>query len=165
MKKLMITGASAGAVGLLAGSTPALSGLFKDAEDFLGTIYDLPGYMLVGLSCTIFGYCLRFFKKFPNDGIPMACMLWGMIFNPLMAAAPPPEASTRIWLVRHILMGLIIGAGAWMTHKYVLSRIESSIPGLNTLLANADQRSDNVAAQKVADKAVDNLVVVSSGTL
>ena len=124
------------------------SGLIKDAEDFVGSIYDLPGYMLVGLSCLIFGYCLRFVKKFPNDGIPLACMLWGMVFNPLLASERPTTMPLRLWLARNILVGLVIGAGAWLTHKYLLSRIESSIPGLGTLLANADQRSDAVMVKK-----------------
>jgi len=139
-------------------SPPAVTGLVKQIEDFLGTIYDLPGYMLVGLSCIVFGYCLRFLKKFPNDGIPLACMLWGMIFNPLIADERPTDASLRVWLVRHILMGLIIGAGAWLTHKYLLSRFEASIPGFGSLLARADQRSGEVAVREAVS------IVASSGT-
>ena len=156
--------AQTNAVGI---ATNAISSIESSADNIveqilhgLNVVNGLPGHAVVGLSCIIMGYTLRFIKRFPNDGIPLACILWGMAFNPMIADVRLPGTSLRIWLVRNALLGLIIGGGAWMLHKYLLSRIEDKIPGLSQKLAEADRRSDEFQVAK----AVKILTINNSGT-
>lgn len=100
---------------------------------FLDKIQGLSAVALIFLSCIIVGYCLRFLKKFPNDGIPVVVILWGAVAMLIIA---DPRASTipaRIWTARNLCVGLVIGFVAWVSHKIILSRIEdfiaSKIPG------------------------------------
>ena len=127
--------------------------MLDQALALLNSVYGLPGHILVGLTCIILGYSLRFFRKFPNEGIPLVCMLWGMVFNPLIADERAAGTSLRLWMVRNILVGFVIGAGAWAVHRYVIKKFEEKIPFLGPLLAEADKRTDVAATVKVAAKA------------
>ena len=108
----------------------------------LDTLYGLPGNALVALTCIVLGYVLRLVRKFPNEGIPLACILWGMVCNPLVADPASAGQSIRIWIVRNILVGAIVGAVSWLSHKLILSKLESRIPILGGLLAAADSAAD-----------------------
>jgi hypothetical protein len=130
---------------------PVQSDLLDQIVSALNVLYGLPSHILVGLSCIGLGYTLRFFKRFPNDGIPLACVFWGMLFNPMMAERTP-GSPLRIWLVRHILIGLIIGLTAWVLHKKVLKKIEANIPVLGEMLADADKRSTTHQVGKAIEK-------------
>jgi len=129
----------------------------------LNSLYGLPGHVLVGLTCIIFGYVLRFIRSFPNSGIPLACVLWGMVFNPLIADAA--TSSLRVWYVRNILIGAVIGAGAWAIHRWLFSRVEADIPILGDALATADAQSDQIAANKVESKAEAKQAVANSAAV
>jgi hypothetical protein len=126
-----------------------------DVTGILNSLYGLPGHMLVGLACIVLGYTLRFVKRFPNDAIPVVCILWGMIFNPLVADERIAGTSLRLWVARNILIGLIIGAGAWALHRYFLKKFEEKIPILGTILAEADKRSDDHQMASIVNKKVD----------
>jgi len=80
---------------------------------------------LVFASCIAFGYLLRFIKSFPNDRIPLAVVACGAIC--CMCAAPRTELELRIWLVRNLLVGIVIGFAAWLSHNLILSRIEDRL--------------------------------------
>lgn len=93
----------------------------------LDKIQGLSAVALVCFGCVVVGYVLRFIKSFPNDGIPVVVILFGAV---AMLALADPRASAmpaRIWTVRNLFVGLIIGFVAWMLHKIVLSRIEDYI--------------------------------------
>lgn len=128
-------------------------------SEALSALYGLPGHFLVGLTCILFGYTLRCIRQFPNDAIPLVCILWGMLFHPLVAESPAPDASMRLWLVRNILIGLVIGAGAWVLHRYVIKTFEEKIPILGRLLTELDRQSDLVQLDKLNDN-VNNYVDV-----
>ena len=94
------------------------------ALQYLDKIQGLSAVALVFLSCIVIGYVLRLIKSFPNEGIPVVVILWGAL---VMLFIADPRATTmpaRVWTVRNILVGLIIGMAAWVSHKMVLSYLE-----------------------------------------
>lgn len=94
---------------------------------WLNQLYGLPAATLVFASCIVLGYALRFVKRFPNDGIPVAVILWGGIAMSAVADARASNMSLRVWVVRNILVGMVIGMVAWLAHKIILSRVEDWI--------------------------------------
>lgn len=125
------------------------------AISLLNAISSLPGHVLVGLTCLIVGYALRFIRRFPNDGIPLVSILWGMVINPLLADVRESGTPLRLWLARNIMVGLVIGAVTWALHRYILKKIEEKIPILGPALADADRRSDEHTFEKIVTKKVD----------
>jgi hypothetical protein len=86
----------------------------------LSTLDSAPAYMLVFLSCLAVGWTLKRLHKFPNEGIPVAVMLWGALFNGLMADPFTPDKTPfRIWLVKNATVGFVIGFGSWLVHRYI----------------------------------------------
>jgi hypothetical protein len=103
--------------------------LTKFNDQLLGA----PTGALVLLSCIAFGYVLRFFRRFPNEAIPLAVILWGAAFFMLLA----PERQNmalRFWLARNFTIGLIIGFVAWLIHNKGLAILEDKVPFLKGLL-------------------------------
>jgi len=99
-------------------------------EDLLGIldkVQGLSGAALICFSCIIVGYLLRFIRSFPNDGIPLVVILWGALFNLLLADPYVAGSSLRVWTVKNFLVGLIYGAIAWGVHYWALSKIEDYI--------------------------------------
>ena len=101
-----------------------IEGWLESAQLWLSKLYGLPGGMLVLLSCIAFGYLLKFVPKkwFPNAGISVAVILWGCAFNMLIADPRADALPIRIWVVKNLLIGLIIGVVAWMVHNKVIKR-------------------------------------------
>lgn len=104
--------------------------------NLLNRVNGLPAAGIVLLSCWVVGYALRFWKKFPNEGIPVAVILWGGAFNPLLADLNS-QMGWRIWFVKNLLVGLVIGFLAWLVHNLVLAKLEdwltSKVPALPVL--------------------------------
>ena len=121
--------------------------------DSLGSLYGLPGYALVALSCIVLGYVLRALRFFPNQGIPLACVLWAMVLNPLLANGRTAADSPRVWLLKNILIGMIVGFLAWILHKLILRRFEDKIAGLAKFLG--DEADPAAAAPPSAPKMPD----------
>jgi len=82
---------------------------------------------LIFASCIIIGWCLRAWKWFPNRTIPMAVVAWGGALFSFIANARPTTMQQHVWIVRNFIVGTIIGAIAWATHRLVLKRIEGLI--------------------------------------
>jgi ABC-type iron transport system FetAB permease component len=85
----------------------------------------------------VFGYVLRLIPKFPNPWIPICCVVMGTILFPILAHKHPDD-TVSAYLIRTIFMGMIIGFGATSFHKTIISKFEDKVPGLKTLLENAD---------------------------
>ena len=96
----------------------------------LDAIQGLNAVGLVCFSCIILGYILRFIKKFPNDGIPVAVILWGGFLMMFLADGKPTPMPERVWVVRNACIGLIIGFIAWMLHYWALSWIEEKLQSI-----------------------------------
>ena len=92
---------------------------------WLNQLYGLPAIALVFLSCIVLGYVLKLVKGFPNDGIPLAVILWGAILLPLLTEYKP--GGLRIWLLKNILVGVIAGFIAWLFHNKILAKIEDKL--------------------------------------
>lgn len=94
----------------------------KEIFDLLHTLYGLPGYVLVYLSCIAFGYLAKAVKFVPNDKIPLLIFLWGTVWNLLLADAKAPDASLRLWVARNLMIGFLIAGVAWWTHARYLKK-------------------------------------------
>lgn len=121
---------------------------------WLNQLYGLPAATLVFASCIVLGYALRFVKRFPNDGIPVAVILWGGIAMSAVADARASNMSLRVWVVRNILVGMVIGMVAWLAHKIILSRVEDWIASKfggsqDTTFFNKPNPPANVTAKDV----------------
>lgn len=99
----------------------------NDVLSLLDKVQGLSAVALVCFSCVVVGYVLRFIKQFPNDGIPVAVVLWGMVAMLVIADPHPAAMPMRIWTARNLMVGAIVGFIAWMLHKIVLSKIEDYI--------------------------------------
>lgn len=99
----------------------------NDMLQWLDRIQGLSAAVLVFFSCIVVGYCLRFIKRFPNNGIPLAVVLWGAL---MMLIIADPRANTmpaRVWTMRNLGAGLIIGFLAWLMHRTLIKRLEEFI--------------------------------------
>ena len=110
----------------------------SDIFDYLNKLYGMPGYALVAISCIVIGYVLRAIRGFPNSAIPLSCVFWAMVINPILADAPPAGASHRVWYFKCAIIGMIIGFAAWTFHRVVLNRFEDKIPGFKKLMGEDD---------------------------
>lgn len=108
--------------------SPDMGGIVNVLTELFGSLYGLPGYVIVGLSCIVVGYTLKLYRPFPNAAIPVVCICWGMIMNPLIAVAPTKGVPWRIWLVTNTLVGMIVGFAAWGVHNRWLKRFDRKIP-------------------------------------
>ena len=115
-----------------------LNGTLEQVTDLLGKLYGIPGYVLVFISCIVVGYVFRVVKTFPNSAIPYVAILWGPVFNMVIADPNADDLPIRIWLVKNFLVGFIIAGGAWAFHNKLLKRVEDKIPFLKGWLVPDD---------------------------
>jgi len=87
-------------------------------------IQSWPTVGLVFALVIIVGYCLRFWKKFPNEAIPTVVILVGAVGMILISDGKPDDIPSRVWNTKNFIIGLIIGFIAWMAHNLVISKIE-----------------------------------------
>lgn len=107
----------------------------ETAVDLLNRLYGLPMGLLIIASCIVFGYVLKSIRSFPNDGIPVAVILWGIAFSLLTADPCSDDLPLRIWLAKYFCIGAILGFVAWMLHRLILSRIENWLVGKSPTIA------------------------------
>lgn len=109
----------------------------NDVLSILDRIQGLPAAALVLFGCIVIGYVLRFIKAFPNNAIPVVVILSGSVLMLILADPRATAMPARIWTMRNLLVGLIIGFAAWMLHYYALAKIEDWI-GSKFNLGNTD---------------------------
>jgi len=96
-------------------------------DSVFGELVKIQSWPAVGLVFSvviIVGYCLRFWKWFPNDGIPVAVIVTGAAAMLLVSDGRPDNIGWRVWNVKLCFTGLIIGFIAWMMHNLVISKLE-----------------------------------------
>lgn len=93
----------------------------------LNKLYGLPAVALVAFSCLVVGYILRYIKAFHNSGIPVVVVLWGGLAMSLVADSRATTMPLRVWIVRNVLVGLIVGFLTWLVHRYAIKRLEDFI--------------------------------------
>jgi hypothetical protein len=87
----------------------------------------LPAGVLVFGACIALGYAIKMTERIHNTAIPLVVMLAGVVLFALMAPTKLETEVLRIWLVKNVCVGWIIGFGAWMAHKLVLKKIEDKL--------------------------------------
>ena len=96
----------------------------QEFVDSLDKIVTLSNSVLTYGACLVFGYVLRFIKRFPNDGIPIAVVFNGAVVFVLLADPRVAGTSMHTWATRYMVAGSLIGFIAWMSHKFAISRFE-----------------------------------------
>lgn len=99
-------------------------------ENIIGSLNQLEGISavsLVFLSCIAVGYVVRSIKRIDNSSIPAIVTLWGVVFMGLVANSRATDMSLRVWLVRNVLVGAVVGVASVLMHKLVLKRVEDWI--------------------------------------
>jgi len=95
------------------------------------TLFDklqgISGEGLIVIACLAIGYGLRYWPWFPNKMIPFAVMTFATFAYPVLADPKVATQPFRVWLVRNICIGFIIGAGSWLLHFLVIRRIEKLV--------------------------------------
>lgn len=94
-----------------------LNSLLTQLVDLLARLGGLPGFAMVFLFCLVTGFVLKRISRFPNNGIPVAVVLAGMVLNSLIADPRTDALPFRVWIVKNILFGGIIGFLAWLAHN------------------------------------------------
>lgn len=93
-----------------------LDSTLKQVTDLLGKLYGLPGYVSVFLFCLAFGYALKRSKWCPNDAIPALVIGWGSIWTTLIADPRADTLPLRVWVVKNVVFGALVGCAAWIAH-------------------------------------------------
>lgn len=95
-------------------------------QQWLDKLQGLPAVTLVFFSCIVTGYVWRLipWKWFNNDVTPIAVINWGVIAMCVIAETRQDGQPVRIWIIRNMMIGGIVGLAAWMTHALVIKRIE-----------------------------------------
>lgn len=120
-----------------------LNDWLTELTDALNALYGLPGIALVALLCLVGGYVLKLQRWFPNEAIPLALVLMGGGLLPLVSDWAGSNLPFRIWLVRNLIVGCLIGLGTWLGHKLVIKRIEDKIPWLREFLEGDGKANGN----------------------
>jgi len=96
--------------------------------------------------CIAVGYVLKLIPKFPNDGIPLAVVLFGVLVYMMLVDPHPNEMTLRQWSTRNSCVGFLLGVLAWGAHKLIISRLEDLLiqwfPFLGKLLIKPDPCAD-----------------------
>lgn len=96
-------------------------------DSVFGELVKIQSWPTVGLVFAlviIVGYCLRFWKSFPNEAIPTVVILVGAVGMIMLSDAKPSDVAYRVWNTKNFVVGLIIGFIAWMMHNLVISKLE-----------------------------------------
>jgi hypothetical protein len=108
----------------------------NELSTFLNNLYGLPGITVVFVFCLFMGYVLKITKPFPNVAIPWLIIVIGGAVLPLISDFRDSPLPLRIWLVRNLVFGMLIGLLTWIFHNKILSKIEDKIPFLKDWLEN-----------------------------
>lgn len=104
----------------------------------LTTIQSWPDAALALSVVVITGYCFRFWKSFPNGGIPAVVILTGAAAFMVLAPEHPEAMPHRVWHARNCCVGLTIGFIGWLAHNLIVRHIEdwlaAKFESVNSLL-------------------------------
>ena len=95
----------------------------SDAVDILNKLNGAPSILLVAILCLMLGYILVYSRSFPNRAVPLVVIFAGAAIMPLMSDFKNSPYGLRVWLLRNIVVGAIIGALTWVLHSMLLIRI------------------------------------------
>lgn len=90
----------------------------------LNKLEGLPAVALVFFFCLALGYVIRSIKSVDNSAIPLIVTFGGSLLMGLIANSRPTDTPLRVWVVRNILVGGIIGVASVLAHKFFLKKIE-----------------------------------------
>ena len=111
--------------------------------NWVNQLYGLPAGVLVGLLCIVICYAFKVTDRFPNDAIPVVCLLLGAILLPMLAPECPLEEKLIAYRVKHAVVGIIVGLVAWAFHNLILSKIEDKIPWLGKAMKTTQPETKN----------------------
>ena len=114
-----------------------LSDIITQTSAYASMLFNMAPAPFTVLIVIVACYALRLLRKFPNNWIPVACLIIGTVTFGVLNERTPGMAAARFYF-RSFWTGLVLGFAAWAFHDYFLSQIENRIPILKTLLARVD---------------------------
>lgn len=127
----------------------------EQLTQYIAKLEAMTGLALVALTCLVLGYVLKLIPKFPNGAVPLVVVLAGMLLTPVIDEGKAANETVRVWLIDHILYGMIVGFCVWTFHAYILKRFEDKIPILGALLNGKNQTGSGseppINANKTSD--------------
>jgi hypothetical protein len=113
------------------------SEIIAQTSAYASVLFNLAPAPFTVLIVIVVCYALRLVKRFPNDWIPVSCLIIGIITFCVLNERALGMTAARFYF-RSVMTGLVLGFAAWAFHDYFLSQIENRIPILKTLLARVD---------------------------
>lgn len=112
--------------------------LFDEAVQWSEQLMNAPAAILVYILCIASGYVWKMIRVLPNKFIPLVVMCIGAILLVMLtwAAGLSIQAITR-----NAVVGFIIGFIAWLSHMFVLKKLETKF-GI-TFVDNKDDNANN----------------------
>ena len=112
-------------------------------ESWVTWCMNLGSPLFTVFACIAIGYFFRAMPKFPNDWMWTVCSGSGSFIFPILAyphrALYGHDEGLAQWLLRTVIMGLVLGMGAWGAHEKILSKVEDKIPILKWIVKKVDQ--------------------------
>ena len=98
----------------------------EEILSYLDKIQGMSAVGLVFLISLVIGYVWRLvpWKPFPNESIPVIVVFAGAFNMSLIADSRPGDVPFRVWFMRNVLVGAIIGFVAWLSHNFLIKRLE-----------------------------------------
>lgn len=103
-----------------------IESFLQEFANLLSKLDGAPAAVLVLLGCITIGYILKCWKSFSNQLIPPVVILLGAIFYPVIADSNN-DIPLRVWIIRNVFIGLIIGLASWLLHNKILSKLEDRL--------------------------------------
>jgi peptidoglycan/LPS O-acetylase OafA/YrhL len=109
----------------------------------LNHLHNLSAEVLIFIVCVAFGFGLRKWTKLKLRMSAAAVVTVGAVLNAVMAegkaiSSMPP----RIWLMRSLLIGVIVGCVAFIADAVILSRLKGWIAGGLSMSKNGNGNGD-----------------------
>ena len=92
-------------------------------NDWVTAIMKLSAAPFTVVAVIALGYFFRAIPKFNNEWLWIVCGLAGAFIFPVLGHCHADDTAT-VFFTRSIIMGLILGMGAWAIHDKILKQIE-----------------------------------------
>lgn len=103
-------------------------------ESFLTPLTNAPLLVAVAVGLLAFGWLLKLVPRFPRDWIPVAVIVTGGIAGYFVVPMQGPadwafqvSNPAAADVIRRVGVGLAVGVGVFVAHKYAIKRIEKRL--------------------------------------
>jgi hypothetical protein len=109
----------------------------------LNHLHNMSGEVLIFIVCVALGFALRKWTELKLRVTASAVVAAGAVLNVVMAEGKGSATMPfRIWAMRSLLIGVIIGCVAFLADTVIVSRLKGWIVGGVSLGKNGDKNGD-----------------------